>query len=68
MKIPEHIKELLDKRCEYAKEVIRLHGELINWCDEQNINYSELDNDFGCMVITEPENYKEMWERLIDKV
>lgn len=57
MKPTKEILNLLEKRKEYGELANIYDGKVLQWCNENNIDINDIQNDFGCMLTTEPNTY-----------
>lgn len=67
MQITKKIQNIIKLRAEYAKKLLQYDCEVIKFCEKNNIQISELMNDYGCMLVTEPDIYAQKTIEIIEK-
>ena len=59
MEPTKEILSLLEKRTTAGNNVNKYDVAVRNWCSKHNVNIMDIENDYGCMVVTEPFGYEE---------
>lgn len=67
MKTPKKIQNIIKLRAEYAKKLLHYDCEVITFCEKNNVDISELMNNYGCMLLTEPDIYAQKTIETIEK-
>lgn len=67
MQITKKMQNIIKLRAEYAKKLLQYDCEVIKFCEKNNIQISELMNDYGCMLVTEPDIYAQKTIEIIEK-
>ena len=67
MKISKKMKDIIRLRAEYAKKLLQYDCEVVKFCEKNDIDISKLINDYGCMLVTEPEVFAQKTIEIIEK-
>lgn len=67
MEPTKEILSLLRKRTKAGNNVNKYDVAVRKWCDKHNVNVMDIESDFGCMVVTEPDNYEAMFIKRINE-
>ena len=66
MKIPKYVEKILDRRRYYGKMLNDYHSRILNFCNDNNIDTSDLESEYGCLYVTEPDRCYEQWRARIE--
>lgn len=65
MTIPKRILQYIQLRVNYANRLNHYDNLIREWLTKHNIDSTELDVSYGCMVTTEPDVFAEKTKELI---
>jgi len=65
MKPTREILNLIEKRMKYGELANSYDCKVQEWCNTHGVDITDILNDYGCMLTTEPSNYASM---TIDKI
>ena len=60
MKPTKEILNLLEKRRKYGELTNSYDVRVLEWCNKHNVDVVDIQNDYGCMLTTEPSVYKRL--------
>ena len=67
MKPTKEILELIEKRKKYGELANSYDCMVQKWCSNHGVDISDILNDYGCMLTTEPDNYASMTLKRIEE-
>lgn len=67
MKLSKKMRNIIRLRKECAKRLLQYESKVLKFCEKYNIDINELMNNYGCMLITEPEYYAQKTIEIIEK-
>lgn len=66
MKVTKKMQRLIRMRKEYAEKLLHCENVILQYLEKNNIEHTELINNYGCLIITEPNVYAEKTLKLIE--
>ena len=66
MKPDKKILKLIHDRMECADKLNHLNHQVIQWLRDHNVDTTELESSYGCLLTTEPCVYAELTRKAIE--
>ena len=67
MELTKEIIELIQKRSEYGRFTNMYDSYVLEWCETNGVDTNDLMTEYGCMLVTEPDNYAKLTIEAIKK-
>ena len=67
MQPTKEILELLEKRTKYGELATAYESKVIDWCDKHGVHVDDITFKNGCMLVTEPLTYEQLFLERIEQ-
>lgn len=67
MKPTKEILALLEKRRKAGEDAMAYESEVVSWCDKHGVQTDDIIRFNGCMIVTEPGTYEQLFLERIEE-